>query len=228
MTTASADGAEQRRRGGRSAKSERGPGPSQRPWQLHRRHIEPTRAVSDDELESIHLASLEVLSDIGVDFLHPTALAMWREAGARVEGERVRFDPELVLDLVAAAPQEFMMHAPDPRFDIRVGGDHVVFSSVGSAPNYSDRAGGRRTGSRETFQTLVKLCHSLNVVQLNGGYPVEPVDLHPAVRHLEATRDILTLSGKAVTAYSLGAQRNIDCLEMVRIVRGLSDDEVDT
>ena len=184
--------------------------------------------MSDDELESIHLASLEVLSETGMDFLHPTALEMWAKAGARVDEQRVRLDPDLILDLVSSAPGEFTIHAPDPRFDVEMGGDHVVFGSVASAPNFYDRSGGRRAGDRESFRTLVKLCHSLNVIQVHGGYPVEPIDIHPSIRHLEATRDLLTLTGKAVHAYSLGAQRNTDCLEMIRIVGGRSPEELDT
>ena len=65
-------------------------------------------------------------------------------------------------------------------------------------------------------------------MQSHGGYAVEPVDLHASIRHLEAFRDILTLSDKVVNAYSLGAQRNIDCLEMIRISRGITDDELDS
>lgn len=184
--------------------------------------------MSDDELESIHLASLRVLRETGMDFLHPTALAKWAEAGADVDGHRVRIDPDLVLDLVARAPAEFTIHAPNPANDLRVGGDHVVFGAVASAPMVADRAGGRRSGNREDFRNLVRLSQSLTAVQTHGGYPVEPVDLHPSIRHLEAFRDLLTLSDKVVNGYSLGAQRNLDCLEMVRIVRGVSDDDLDT
>ncbi len=219
---------QRRRRSGRRERPSGPVGPSQRPWQLYRRTIEPTRVVSDDELESIHLASLEVLRDTGMDFLHPRALKLWADAGATVDEQRVRFDPELIADLISTVPSEFTMHAPNPAYDVHVGGDSVVFTSVASAPNYVDRVGGRRTGNQEDFRTLLKLCQHLNIVQSHGGYPVEPVDLHASIRHLEATRYILTLAPKAVNVYSLGAQRNIDCLEMVRIVRGLSDDEIDT
>jgi len=220
--------APRRRRSGRRERSSGPSTPPQRPWQLYRRTFEPTAIVSEDELEAIHLASLEVLCDTGMDFLHPHALALWARAGASVDGERVRFDPELISDLVSSVPSEFTMHAPDPRYDVRIGGDNVVFTSVASAPNYTDRAGGRRTGNQNDFRTLLRLCQTLNIVQSHGGYPVEPVDLHASIRHLEATRDILTLAPKAVNVYSLGAQRNIDCLEMVRIVRGLTEDEIDT
>jgi trimethylamine---corrinoid protein Co-methyltransferase len=58
---------------------------------------------------------------------------------------------------------------------------------------------------------------------VHGGYPVEPTDIHASVRHLVATQALLTLSDKVPHAYSLGAQRNIDCLEMVRIARQVDD-----
>ena len=201
--------------------------PPQPDWRLHRRPFEPVRLVSDDELEAIHLASLDVLRDVGMDFLHPRARELWASAGARVDGDRVRFDPDHVLELVARAPAEFTLHAPSPDRDVRIGGDNVVFTSVSSAPNVADRQGGRRTGNRADFQDLVRLSHVLTAVQTHGGYPVEPVDLHPSIRHLEATRDLLTLSDKSISGYSLGRQRNLDCLEMIRIARGITADELD-
>jgi trimethylamine--corrinoid protein Co-methyltransferase len=62
---------------------------------------------------------------------------------------------------------------------------------------------------------------------VHGGYPVEPTDIHASVRHLRATHTLLSLSDKVPHAYSLGAQRNIDCLEMVRIARQVDDATLD-
>ena len=219
--------AERRRRRPRQAGGDQPAGPPQPPWRLHQRRFEPTPLVSEDELEAIHEASLSVLRDTGMEFLHPTARRMWAAAGADVDGVRVRFDPEMVTELVASAPGEFVLHAPDPARHLPMGGRSVAFSSVASPPNVADRAGGRRTGNREDFRRLVMLGEVLNVVGLFGGYPVEPVDVHASVRHLVATRDLLTLTGKAVHAYSLGARRNLDCLEMVRIARGVSHDDLE-
>lgn len=196
-------------------------------WHLPRLPFEPVRLISDDELESIHIASLKVLRDIGMDFLHPEALNRLTAAGATVDDNRVRFDPEMVMELVAHAPSQFTMHAPDPARNIVFGGNHVVFGAVASPPNVADLSGGRRIGNRADFRSLVKLSEVLNGVHCHAGYPVEPIDIHPSVRHLVATRDLLTLSRKAIGAYSLGAQRNRDTLEMIRIVRGISHDELD-
>ena len=183
--------------------------------------------MSDDELEAIHLASLDVLRDTGMDFLHPEALRLWSEAGASISEDRVRVDADLILDLISTAPGEFTLHAPHQGRDLAIGGDNVVFAAVASAPNMSDRANGRRIGNRTDFRTLVKLSEVLNAVHLHGGYPVEPIDIHPSIRHLEATHDLLTLSSKVIHCYSLGSQRNTDTLEMIRIVRGIDEAELD-
>jgi Trimethylamine:corrinoid methyltransferase len=58
-----------------------------------------------------------------------------------------------------------------------------------------------------------------------GGYPVEPVDLHPSIRHLDVLFDKLTLSDKVAHAYSLGKERVEDVMEMVKIAGGLSEEE---
>lgn len=219
---------ETRRRRGRRERPIGPQAPAQPDWRLHQRHFEPTKVVSEDQLEAIHLASLRVLEETGMDFLHPEALRLWRDAGAAVDGERVRLGSDLIETLLASAPSEFTLHAPNPARDLRIGGDHVVFGAVASTPNVADRLGGRRTGNRDDFRMLVKLSQSLNAIQTHGGYPVEPIDVHASVRHLEAFRDLLTLSDKVVDAYSLGRQRNIDCLEMVRIVRQVSDEDLET
>ena len=74
--------------------------PDQKPFKQPRMRYEPTKVLSDDELESIHLASLRILSDYGMDFLDPDARELMKKAGAKVENERVRFDPEMVLETI--------------------------------------------------------------------------------------------------------------------------------
>lgn len=223
------DSSTPRRRSGRK-RVERGAekaGVAQLPFAQPRRSFAPTEVLSADEIESIHEASLVVLSDIGMDFLEPEARGLLADAGAKIEGDRVRFDPEMVMDFVSSAPAEFVLHGRGVDRSITIGGDWVAYGAVASAPNVSDLQGGRRTGNRKDFRGLVRLSQSLNAIHLHGGYPVEPTDVHPSVRHLHCTYDLLTLSDKALHAYSLGRQRNLDCLEMVRIARGITEAELD-
>ena len=185
--------------------------------------FEPLRGVSDDELEAIHLASLRVLSETGVDFLDDTSRRQLADVGCAVDGDRVRFDPELVQQLVATAPAEFTLHAPNPERDLHIGGDVITYTSVASPPFVTGLGRDRRDGNRGDYRDLLKLGQVLNAVHTVAGYPVEPMDLHPSVRHLHATHDMLTLSDKVPFVYSLSRQRNLDAIEMTRIARGVDD-----
>ncbi|MEM7094417.1 MAG: trimethylamine methyltransferase family protein [Actinomycetota bacterium] len=226
--TESGETPRRRRRGGRAEKAGGGVAPIEQPdFRLHRRPFEPTRLVSEDELESIHLASLAVLRDTGIDVLLPEAQRYFVEAGCALDDERVRFDPEMVIETIASAPLEFRLEARNHDHDVLIGGDNVVFTAVASPPNSGDLAGGRRTGNHADFQNLVRLSQHLNAIQIHGGYPVEPADLHASVRHLHAIRDICVLTDKAPNAYSLGVDRNRDALEIIRLANGLAEDEID-
>ncbi len=218
-----------RRRGGRP-EGVRSKLPVQRSHAQPRMRFRPTEVVSADELESIHLASLKLLATTGMDVLDDEARALLVQAGGLVEpgSPRVRFDPDMVMQHVANVPSRFTFHSWNPERNLEIGGDWMAFGSVASAPNVVGLGRGRRTGNRDDYQNLLRLCQSLNTVHFISGYPVEPVDIHASVRHLDATFDALTLTDRPIHAYSLGRQRVRDCLEMVRIARGIDDATLDS
>ncbi|MCB1434322.1 MAG: trimethylamine methyltransferase family protein, partial [Alphaproteobacteria bacterium] len=160
--------------------------------------------------------------------LHEEARRIMKEYGADVhEGsERVRFDADMILELVSHAPSSFTMHARNPAHNLQFGGDAVFFAQVASAPNCSDVDGGRRPGNQADFRNFVKLAQMHNVIHCTGGYPVEPIDIHPSIRHLECIRDLATLTDKVFHVYSLGRERNVDGIEIARIVRGVSHEQL--
>ncbi|MCA8908373.1 MAG: trimethylamine methyltransferase family protein [Rhodospirillaceae bacterium] len=184
--------------------------------------------VGAEGVERIHAASLKVLAEVGIDFLHEDARTVLKAAGATLgpEPERVRFDPALVDHLVAQAPAQFPLLSHVPERSVGFGGREMVFAAVASAPNVSGLGAPRRRGNFQDFEDLVRLGHMLNAVHIFGGYPVEPVDIDPRTRHLDCLRSFITLSDKPFHAYSLGRQRITDALEMVRLAHGLTAEEL--
>ena len=148
-----------RRRGGGREGHARSAAPMQRPWAQPRMPYGPTSVVSADELESIHLGSLRVLSEIGMDFLDAEAREILRAAGAHYGGDsqRVRFDPDMVTETIRTAPATFTLHAWNPAHDLQIGGDWIAFGTVGSPPNVADLDRGRRIGNRVDYQNLLRL-----------------------------------------------------------------------
>src|SRR5687768_1593954 len=92
------------------------------PWRRIVNPYAPVEILSADQVEAIHLASLAILRDIGMEVLGAGALDRFQAAGARVAREdgtrgpagRVRLDPAQVEALVALAPSRFELHARNP------------------------------------------------------------------------------------------------------------------
>ena len=201
---------------------------SQPPFQRLQRPYPAVPLVSEDQIEAIHQASLKLLSETGIEVLLEEAREIMRRAGADVrDGEtRVRFDPALIETFVAKAPSEFELHARNPEHSIHFGGNSVAFGMMASAPNCSDIDRGRRAGNQADYRNFLRLSQMHNILHFNGGYPVEPVDLHSSVRHLDCISDLITLTDKVYCIYSLGKDRVADAIEMTRIGHGLTREEM--
>ncbi|MCE8507553.1 trimethylamine methyltransferase family protein [Ruegeria pomeroyi] len=217
-----------RRGGGRAgAAARRGKAViEQMPWRLPVNTDRPTEPLPPEGVEAIHDGAMRILEEIGVAFYNEEALALFREAGCSVDGEIVRMGRDWVMEMVAKAPREFTLTPRNPDRTLRIGGNVILFGNVSSPPNYWDMEIGRKVpGNREQCRNLLKLTQYFNCIHFAGGYPVEPVDIHASVRHLDVLYDKLTISDKVMHAYSLGKERVEDVMEMVRIAGGLSDEE---
>jgi len=214
-------------RSGRRDRRERSSKVNQRPWRQVENPFPPLEILNEDGLVAIENAALTILEEIGMDFLHPRAHEILKAAGADVEpgADRVRFDRALVMESVAKAPSRYKLHARNPDHDLEIGGRWLTFGAVSSPPNASDMAGGRRPGNKQDFDNLLRLGQALNCIHLFGGYPVEPVDLPPATRHLDCIGSFIRLTDKLYHAYSLGRERILDGIEMARIARGVSEEQ---
>jgi trimethylamine--corrinoid protein Co-methyltransferase len=234
MTTTSAEIVEPSRRrgreGGRRGRGEGGataPRIAQSPRKPAIRAFPPMEIVSKDELEAIHQASLTVLEEIGMDFMLPEARDLLKKAGAKISGERVHFDRSMVEELVASAPEQFVLHARNPVNSLELGTRRMTFGTVASPPNSHDMDGGRRTGNLADYRNFLKLAQCFNCIEFISGYPVEPIDVHASIRHLEALRDMAVLTDKPFHAYSLGQERILDAIEIARIARGISRERLE-
>ncbi|MDO9637840.1 MAG: trimethylamine methyltransferase family protein [Pseudotabrizicola sp.] len=218
-----------RRAGGRAGNKARAGSAviDQMPWRIPVNPDRPTEPLDADGVQRVHRGAMTILSDIGIEFLNPEAAEILRSAGCIVTGTNVRMDESFVMEMLAHAPDSFTITPRNPGRRVIMGGKHMLFGNVSSPPNAWDLERGKRSGDMATFREFTKLTQYFNCIHLNGGYPVEPVDVHAGVRHLDCLYDQLTLTDKVVHAYSLGAERVEDVMEMVRIAGGLTQAEFD-
>ena len=185
----------------------------------------PTYAILDpDAEEAIHQASMRILEEVGVDFRGDTeALALWREAGAEVAGERVRIPPELAVAQLALAPDRFTQHARNPDRSVEIGGPNLVLAPVYGPPYVRDLDGTRRRGTLEDLENFIKLAYRLPALNHSGGIICEPQDVPVPKRHLEIFRAHVRHSDKPFMGAVNAPERAMDCVEMARIVFGGAD-----
>ncbi|SPH17187.1 hypothetical protein DEA8626_00703 [Defluviimonas aquaemixtae] len=213
-----------KRAGGRAGHAERAGvrAIDQMSWRIPVNPDRPVEPLGPDGVEAIHKGAMRILKDIGIRFLNDEALEIFRKAGCKVEGDTVRMDEDFVMEMVARAPSEFTVTPRNADRALPFGGKHILFGNVSSPPNYWDLERGKVSGFMDGFRDFIKLTQYFNCIHFAGGYPVEPVDIHASIRHLDCLFEKLTLTDKVCHAYALGRERVEDGMEMVRIAGGLT------
>ena len=185
------------------------------------RAIPAYQILNEGVLEEIEQQADWILSEIGIEFRgDQQALALFREAGATVFGDRVTFDSGHVRQLCSTAPEQFDLHARDPNNTITLGGDHLVLMPGYGSPFVTDLDKGRRYASIEDFENFVKLTYQSPYLHHSGGTIVEPVDIPVNKRHLDMVYAHLRYSSKPFMGAVMSPQRAQDSIAMVRLVFG--------
>ena len=179
------------------------------------------RLISDDEVESLHLAALDILERIGVRCQVKEARDIFAGAGAIIDEAdgRVRVGRDIV-EQRSRPRRRNHAHAaqPGPRSEARRQlPDHRGGAGAAQLHRSHARPALRHAGrSRPSF---LKLTQFFNAVQMNG-WPVEPLDIEVSYRHLDAALAMLTLTDKVPYVFCQSRQRIRDVLEMCAIARG--------
>jgi trimethylamine--corrinoid protein Co-methyltransferase len=216
------------RRSGKKRRSRNGTGIRQLPWREIVNPYPPLEVLSAGQVDQIHEASLTLLEDYGMRVLHEGARSMLAAAGADVDhdSEMVRFDRALVMEKVALAPSEVTLHARNPAKNFTLGGNRLVFTSVGGPAYCNDLDRGRRRGSFEEACDYLKLVQSLDIIHQEGGGPFEPIELAAETRHLDLYHAQIRLLDKNWQPIALGRERARDAINMAGIGLEMSHEQL--
>jgi len=185
------------------------------------RNIPNFEILNDEALEIIEANAETVLAEIGVNIVNnPTALDLWREAGADVNGERVRIPRGLARKLCETAPQTFTQHARNPARSVEIGGRNLVLAPVYGPPFVHDAEAGRRYATMADFEKFVKLGYMSKWLHHSGGTVCEPTDIPVNKRHLDMLMAHMTLSDKPFMGSVTEPSRAEDSVEMCEILFG--------
>jgi trimethylamine--corrinoid protein Co-methyltransferase len=134
---------------------------------------------------------MRILEEIGIEFRDDQALATWAQAGANVQGNRVRIDRELLLAKTSLAPGEYIQHARNPDHSVKIGGDHMVFAPVYGSPYVRDLSNNRRYATLQDFRNFVRLTYMSPALSHSGGTICETNHSWAVSPHLNGRRIVL-------------------------------------
>ncbi|RXV66628.1 trimethylamine methyltransferase [Roseovarius sp. A46] len=185
------------------------------------RNIPNFEILSEEALEIIEHNAETVLEEIGVNFVqNPVALERWRQAGADVQGERVRLPRGLARQLIATAPSQFSQHARNPARSVEIGGRNLVLAPIYGPPFVHDMEHGRRYATLEDFRNFVRLGYMSKWLHHSGGTVCEPTDVPVNKRHLDMLHAHMILSDKPFMGSVTEPSRAQDSVDMAGLLFG--------
>jgi len=147
--------------------------------------LKPYDLLSDEQVQQIHDHAMQILEEIGIDFLHPRAIDTFVKAGLKADDNRVRFERGFIEEQIKQAPATFQVQARNPANTVTIGGNHMVNAPVYGPPFITDLDRGRRNPSIADFTNFDKMAQATPQIHCAGGTIVEPEDLPLETRHLD-------------------------------------------
>ena len=121
------------------------------------------RKMSDDQVERLHHASLEILDRTGVCLYHQEALDLLAKAGVKAfDGNRVRIPPGLVEWALRAAPKRVVLCNRHGQRVMPLERHNTFFGPGSDCPYVIDpRTGERRPGQLRDVEDAARVCDAL-------------------------------------------------------------------
>jgi len=175
--------------------------------------------LSPDAIEVLDRGWRRIVSEIGVQFVKPEAVELFAKSGQKIDGQTVWLDPDFVMEQVARAPHEFDVQARNPKNNVHVGGDHMIFSGV-YGPPFVRSGAERHDATMEDFRKLSMLAQSFPELDSAGGVICEPNDAPLDSRHLDMIFALQTLTDKFYMGNVVSGVNARDTIKMTEILLG--------
>lgn len=179
--------------------------------------------LSEDEIQNIHAASLEILSTIGMRFPAKEALEIFEKAGARIVNSNVvQLDAELVEKALQTVPKrkDVILYGRDPKHDVSFVDHLPSLACMTMATNVIDPVTlKKRPATNEDLAQLTRLADQMECVTVNGGL-VTPQEVPGATNDWYTWATCMKNTTKHITGGVYGYRGVLDAIEMGALACG--------
>ncbi len=174
--------------------------------------------LSEDEIQTIHDATMDLMSSTGVRIESEKARALLKENGAEIEESShfVKFSESLIDEFIKKAPECFSVYGPDGNFKIDISTNSTVFATVGSPTkiyNEKDPDHSRDALMDDTIKHF-KLVDQLRYIN-SSHLDVWPTDVPYISLHCHVLREWARNSRKP---FGNGCRGELMCQDMMNLI----------
>jgi len=179
------------------------------------------RKLSDDQVEKLHFASLEILERTGVRLYEPEALELLQAKGIKVEdGNRVRIPSGLVEWALTVAPKRTVLCNRNGQRVMPLERNNVFYGPGSDCPNVIDvRTGERRPGTLQDIAEASRVCDALPNIDFLMSFCVAS-DLPQETADRHQMRAMLMNSTKPILFVTTEFEGCVDAIRMAEVVAG--------
>lgn len=171
--------------------------------------------VDKSDLELIHESTLEILSDIGVKFSGQKALDIFIKNGAKVEGNTVFIDEQLLERALSSIPKSFILKGRTSDKDVLIGEENTAFAPA-SGPVFVTKGKIRKPATCDDFTKLTKLIETSKTLNIASAVVTEPQDIPLEKRNAFRIATCLKYSSKPFVGFTTGESDSKECINLVQ------------
>lgn len=144
--------------------------------------------LTQEQIERIHAASLEILENVGLQVRNEKARLIFQQHGCRVDGDSqvVKFPPALVEKYRAMLPASFTFTGREPKYDRTLPQDGPIMVTGSSAPNIIDPVTGRERRARS--DDIARIAHLIQELPAYDVFSVSTLADDAAPGHFTLAR----------------------------------------
>ena len=179
------------------------------------------RKLSDDQVERLHHASLEILERTGVRLFDPDALELLKKKGIQVEdGNLVHIPPGLVEWALSIAPKRTVLCDRHGNRVMPLERNNVFYGPGSDCPNVIDvRTGERRRGTLQDIVDATIVCDALPNIDFLMSFCIAS-DLPQETSDRHQMRAMLMNSTKPILFVTTEFEGCVDVVKMAEAVTG--------
>jgi trimethylamine--corrinoid protein Co-methyltransferase len=180
--------------------------------------------LSPQEIESIHQASLQILTEVGVRIEDREMTEKLQDCGCRLDEQRVKFAPELIDTTLEHVSDEVIFGSRSGE-QIHVKHGNVFTHTGGSIPCIYDlESGQKRDATLADLRDLIRLMNTLDHLDMPGAL-VCPQDVPGAMSEIRQFEMLLRYSRKTISGIGVSSSRQARyIIELYRILADTTED----